>query len=95
MKKPEVKDFYDDMDPRGMSTSEHNDYMIALKRWEKIDSLWSYVDVNDRRRIESGDITEQEFDRIYQQASDDAYDHGIYHATMEARRKDEIKKRKK
>lgn len=36
-KKPELKDFYDEMDPRGCSSSEYNDYQNALKEY------WSEV----------------------------------------------------
>lgn len=34
MKKPQLEDFYDDMDPRGCSTSEFDAYEKALKNWE-------------------------------------------------------------
>jgi len=35
MKKPELEDFYDDLDPRGCSTSEYNKYLAALVEYNK------------------------------------------------------------
>lgn len=34
MKKPQLEDFYDEMDPRGCSTSEYESYKEALRNWE-------------------------------------------------------------
>lgn len=34
MKRPELEDFYDELDPRGCSSSEYNEYEKALKKWE-------------------------------------------------------------
>lgn len=33
--KPRIEDFYDTLDPRGISTSEYNEFMKALSEWEK------------------------------------------------------------
>lgn len=35
MKKPKLKDFYDELDPRGCSTSEYNEYLKALDVYNK------------------------------------------------------------
>lgn len=43
-KQPQPTDFYDDTDPRGMSTSEWEAYSVALEKWkgdELLDSLTS------------------------------------------------------
>lgn len=32
--RPKASDYYDTSDPRGMSSSEHADYMSAVKAWE-------------------------------------------------------------
>lgn len=34
-KKPQLTDFYDSSDPRGCSTSEYEDYLKVVKKWEK------------------------------------------------------------
>ena len=36
MKKPKLEDFYDSSDPRGCSTREHDEWVIALNKWEKL-----------------------------------------------------------
>ena len=33
---PKLEDFYDELDPRGVSTSEHNEYEKALEKWKKL-----------------------------------------------------------
>lgn len=33
-RKPKLSDFYDELDPRGCSTSEYNKYLNALNDWE-------------------------------------------------------------
>lgn len=32
--KPKLSDFYDELDPRGCSTSEYDKYLKALKEWD-------------------------------------------------------------
>ena len=32
--KPKLEDFYDISDPRGCSSSEYEDYVKAVKKWE-------------------------------------------------------------
>ena len=53
--------------------------------WDKIQPYISYVLPDDRKRIEEGNISEKEFNKIYKEAMDDEYDHGIIHATNIAR----------
>jgi len=32
--KPQLEDFYNSLDPRGISTSEYNEYLKALVEWD-------------------------------------------------------------
>lgn len=35
MKKPQIEDFYDELDPRGISSTEYNNYLEALEEYER------------------------------------------------------------
>ena len=34
IKKPKLTDFYNELDPRGCSSSEYNDYLEALRKYK-------------------------------------------------------------
>lgn len=36
---PKLEDFYDELDPRGCSTSEYNNYIIALNKWKNDNNI--------------------------------------------------------
>lgn len=35
MKEPQMEDFYDELDPRGISSTEYNNYLEALEEYER------------------------------------------------------------
>lgn len=35
MKEPQMEDFYDELDPRGISSTEYNEYLKALEEYER------------------------------------------------------------
>ena len=35
MKEPQIEDFYDELDPRGISSTEYNEYLKALEEYER------------------------------------------------------------
>jgi hypothetical protein len=35
MKEPQIEDFYDELDPRGISSTEYNEYLKAVEKWKE------------------------------------------------------------
>lgn len=35
-KEPKLSDFYDENDPRGCSSSEYDEFLVAKKKWEEM-----------------------------------------------------------
>lgn len=38
MKEPQLEDYYDELDPRGISSTEYNEYLKAVEKWENLNS---------------------------------------------------------